>query len=90
MGRVYLYLGGIMGLADDLDNPANFAEPVRTSCKICDLLTELPKNEVIALNNRLEDKRAGHTAIADVLMKNGYNISRSSVSRHRKGNHVIK
>ena len=79
-----------MGLADDLDNPQNFAEPVRAKCKICELLEELSDKDAVALQLRLNDRKAGHTAISDVLIANGFNISRSSISRHRKGNHGIK
>lgn len=79
-----------MGLLDDLNNSANFGEPVRTKCKICELLKELEPAESKALQARLEDSKVGHTALSDVLIKNGYQISRSSVSRHRKETHVAK
>lgn len=79
-----------MGLADELNNPDNFLEPVRMKCKLCELLKELEKEDREALIRRLEDPRVGHTALSDVLMKNGYNVSRSSVSRHRKDTHVPK
>ena len=79
-----------MGLLDDLKNQANFAEPIRTKCKLCELLKELEPKEKEALDARLKDSKVGHTALADVLIKNGYNVSRSAVSRHRKETHVAK
>lgn len=79
-----------MGLVDDLNDASNFAEPSRTRCKVCDLLEELSIEDGLALTTRLNDKKAGHTAISDVLIKNGYQISRSAVSRHRKAEHGIK
>jgi len=79
-----------MGLADDLNDPSNFLEPIRMKCKLCELLKELKEEDKEALIKRLEDPRVGHTALSDVLMKNGYNVSRSSVSRHRKDTHVLK
>lgn len=81
-----------MGLLEDLNNQQNFDEPIRTKCKMCEILKELTPNERKALEERLNDPKTGHTALADVLMKNGYNISRSAVSRHRenKGLHGIK
>ena len=91
MGRGYFsFKGGLMGLIDDLNNSDNFGEPVRTKCKICELLKELEPEESKALKARLEDSKTGHTALSDVLIKNGFNISRSSVSRHRKEIHVAK
>ena len=79
-----------MGLLDDLNNQQNFEEPVRMKCKVCELLKELQPKEREALGARLIDPKSGHTALADVLRKNGYNISRSAVSRHRKDTHGIK
>lgn len=79
-----------MGLLDDLNNAQNFAEPSRMKCKMCELLKELDIKERDALARRLQDPKIGHTAIADVLIKNGYNLSRSAVSRHRKETHVVK
>lgn len=90
MGRVILHLGGFMGLLDDLNNQQNFDEPVRAKCKVCELLKELQPKEREALESRLNDSKTGHTALADVLIKNGYNISRSAVSRHRKDTHGAK
>ena len=77
-----------MGLLDDLKDPNNFAEPVRAKCKLCELLKELEQDEAKALEARLNDPKIGHTALADVLKKNGYNISRASVYRHRKDSNV--
>ena len=79
-----------MGLLDDLKNQANFSEPVRTKCKVCELLKELDAKEREAFEFRLNDSKIGHTALSDVLIKNGINISRSSISRHRKETHVTK
>lgn len=90
MGRVYFYLGGKMGLFEDLNNQDNFSEPVRMKCKLCELLKELELKERDALALRLADPKIGHTAIADVLVRNGFNVSRSAVSRHRKDTHVVK
>lgn len=81
-----------MGLAEDLHNSDNFKEKIRTKCKICELLKELNKDDSLALQERLDDPKTGHTALSDVLVKNGYNISRSAIARHRegKGIHGIK
>lgn len=79
-----------MGLLDDLNNNANFGEPLRTKCKMCELLKELDTKEREALEARLNDPKIGHTALADVLVKNGISISRAAVSRHRKDTHVFK
>lgn len=79
-----------MGLFEDLNNQNNFSEPIRAKCKICELLKELPPKEREALQARLDDPKTGHTALSDVLIKNGYNLSRSAVSRHRKDTHGIK
>ena len=79
-----------MGLLDDLNDNANFGEPVRMKCKMCELLKELNDKERQALQARLNDPKIGHTALSDVLIKNGINISRSGVSRHRKEINVAK
>ena len=79
-----------MGLLDDLNDNANFGEPVRMKCKMCELLKELQGKERDALQARLNDPKIGHTAISDVLIKNGINISRSAVARHRKEINVAK
>lgn len=79
-----------MGLIDDLNDSANFSEPVRAKCKICELLKELEPAESKALQARLNDSKTGHTALSDVLIKNGFNVSRSAISRHRKDTHVFK
>lgn len=79
-----------MGLLDDLTNDNNFTEPIRAKCKICELIKELDEKQSKALVTRLDDPKSGHTAIADVLRRNGINVSRSAVSRHRKETHVIK
>ena len=79
-----------MGLVEDLNNPDNFSEPIRAKCKLCELLKELQGKEREALLVRLNDPKTGHTALADVLIKNGYFVSRSSISRHRKDTHVAQ
>ena len=79
-----------MGLVDDLNDAKNFAEPTRAKCKVCELIKDLDIADSLALQNRLNDPKAGHTAIADVLIKNGYSVSRSAISRHRKDTHVAQ
>ena len=79
-----------MGLLDDLNDNANFGEPIRMKCKMCELLKELQGKEREALIARLNDPKVGHTALADVLIKNGINVSRASVARHRKDTHVAQ
>lgn len=79
-----------MGLLDDLKDQVNFDEKPRMKCKMCELLKELPPKEREALEVRLADTKTGHTALSDVLIKNGYNLSRSAVARHRKETHVAQ
>lgn len=73
-----------MGLLDDLNNEKNFATAKRAWCSMCELIKELPKNEATALKAQLDNKLATHTAISQVLKKNGYNISDGTVGRHRR------
>lgn len=79
-----------MGLADDLNNPNNFLEPVRMKCKLCEILKELDSKDKEVLIARLNDPKIGHTALADVLTRNGYRLSRSAVARHRKDTHAAE
>jgi len=85
MGRGYFYLGGYMGLLDDLTNDGNFPKVVRAWCSVCMLLKELPEKESKALQARFNDKNITHVALSKVLKQNGIDIGDSVIGRHRRG-----
>lgn len=74
-----------MGLLDDLSKDDNFPKPKRAWCSVCELLKTLSKAEQVALNSRLADKNITHVALSNVLKNNNYDISDSTIGRHRRG-----
>lgn len=74
-----------MGLLEDLGNESNFPDTRRAWCSVCTLLQNLPSNESEALKLRMDNPKITHMAIHEVLQKNGYPISDSTIGRHRRG-----
>lgn len=73
-----------MGLLEDLINENNFPKVKRAWCTVCELLKDLPEADSAALKMRLESKTITHNSLAEVLKKNGYDISPSTLGRHRR------
>ena len=73
-----------MGLLEDLTNDKNFRAVKRAWCTVCELLKDLPAEDSKALAIRLDNKTISHNSLAEVLKKNGYEISASTLGRHRR------
>ena len=79
-----------MGLLDELNNETNFTtQGNRFRCSVCELVKELPEKEAEVLKKRLLDSKVAHSALSDVLIRNGYNIGRGAIARHRKAEHAL-
>lgn len=74
-----------MGLLEDLGNESNFPKSRRAWCSVCELIKDLDSKESEALKSRLNNKTITHAALSEVLRKNGYEISSSTLGRHRRG-----
>jgi hypothetical protein len=74
-----------VGLLEDLGNESNFPKAKRAWCSICELIKDLPEKESEVFVARMLIKDITHSSLALVLKKNGYEISQSTVSRHRRG-----
>jgi hypothetical protein len=74
-----------MGLLEDLGDESNFPKTKRAWCSMCELLGSLPEKEAEMLKARLALKHITHVSISLVLTKNGYEISDSTIGRHRRG-----
>lgn len=73
-----------MGLLEDLIEEGNFPSTKRAWCTVCELIKTLTTDEQLALNARLDNKNITHTSLSAVLKKNGYDISDSTIGRHRR------
>ena len=74
-----------MGLLEDLGNESNFPKTKRAWCSVCELLNSLSEKESELLKARFSLKHITHRSLSDVLKKNGYEISDSTIGRHRRG-----
>jgi hypothetical protein len=74
-----------MGLLEDLGNESNFPVTRRAWCSVCEMLKTLSDAERKALMSRLENKAITHMSLSIVLKNNGYEISDSTLGRHRRG-----
>ena len=74
-----------MGLLEDLCNESNFPVTRRAWCSVCELLKKIGHTERKALISRLENKAITHISLSVVLKNNGYEISDSTIGRHRRG-----
>lgn len=74
-----------MGLLEDLGNESNFPKAKRAWCTVCELIKDLPEKESEVLVARMKLTNITHSSLALVLKKNGYEISSSTLSRHRRG-----
>lgn len=73
-----------MGLLEELIDEKNFPKTRRAWCSVCELLKDLPEADSAALKMRLESKTITHNALSEVLKRNGYEISSSTLGRHRR------
>ena len=73
-----------MGLLEDLTDEKNFTRVKRAWCSVCEMLKELPEADSVALGMRLDNKSISHNSLAAILKKNGYEISASTLGRHRR------
>ncbi len=69
-----------MTLLDDLENVSR----KKASCSVAEIIKTLTDEEAKALNKALDDPYSSPTNLARILIKNGYNISRQTINRHRK------
>jgi len=68
-----------MALLDDLENVSR----KKASCSIAQIIKTLNTQEAKALNKALDDPDSSPTNLALILNKNGYEISRQTINRHR-------
>ena len=68
-----------MALLDDLENVSR----KKASCSVAQIIKTLSAAEAKALNKALDDPDASPTNLAVILNKNGYDISRQTINRHR-------
>ena len=68
-----------MALLDDLENVRH----KKVNCSIAEIIKSLNAAEAKALNKALDDPDASPTNLAVILNKNGYDISRQTINRHR-------
>ena len=68
-----------MALLDDLENVSR----KKASCSVAQIIKTLTAQEAKALNTALDDPDASPTNLAVILNKNGYDISRQTINRHR-------
>lgn len=68
-----------MTLLDDLENVSR----KKASCSVAQIIKTLNVQEAKALNKALDDPDASPTNLALILNKNGYDISRQTINRHR-------
>jgi len=66
-------------LLDDLENVSR----KKVICGVAEIIKTLSKEEGKALNNALDDPDSSPTNLAMILNKNGYQISRQTITRHR-------
>lgn len=68
-----------MTLLDDLENVSR----KKASCSVAQIIKTLSEQEAKALNKALDDPDSSPTNLAQILNKNGYDISRQTINRHR-------
>ena len=69
-----------MALLDDLETVARSSY----SCSIKRVLKQLNTKEAEALSKLIDDPDTSPTSLARVLTKNGFDISRQTIHRHRR------
>lgn len=69
-----------MSLLDDLN-----AAQKKNSCKVADVLADLPDDEAKDLEQALASPTFYHTTISAVLGRRGYALSGHSIAKHRRG-----
>jgi hypothetical protein len=74
-----------MGLLEDLGNESNFPTTRRAWCTVCEMIKKVSPAEAKLFNERLANKTITHTSLSLVLKKNGFDISDSTIGRHRRG-----
>lgn len=72
-----------MGLKDALETER--AKRPGYRCTVCTLLTELPAEDVKALQDALRDRDIQGSMIARALQSEGHDIKQNTVTRHRRG-----
>jgi hypothetical protein len=74
-----------VGLLEDLGDESNFPKSKRAWCSVCEALKTLSPAEAKILVERLNNKSITHVSLSIVLKKNGFDISDSTIGRHRRG-----
>lgn len=74
-----------MGIVQDLDAIA--IDYPSGKCKLCYIIKTISPDESSALDKAMRNKNVQHTVIAAVLIKNGYNVTETSVRRHRRNHY---
>lgn len=74
-----------MGLLEDLGNESNFPKTRRAWCSVCEMLKDISPAESKVFAERLTNKTITHASLSVVLKKNGFDISDSTIGRHRRG-----
>jgi len=69
-----------MALLDDLETVSRSSY----SCSIKRVLKQLSAKEAEALSKLIDDPETSPTSLARVLTKNGFDISRQTIHRHRR------
>ena len=84
MGReVRARAGGKVTLANALAQHGHTLKGPR--CSVCSLLARIDPTDGKILREALADSSYTHNGIARALRAEGYNVSASTLSRHRKG-----
>ena len=68
-----------MALLDDLENVGH----KKVNCSVAEIIKTLSAVEAKALNKALDNPDTSPTNLAMILTKNGYQISRQTINRHR-------
>jgi hypothetical protein len=74
-----------MGLLEDLGDESNFPKTRRAWCSVCEMLKKISPAEAKMFSERLANKTITHASLSVVLKKNGFDISDSTIGRHRRG-----
>jgi hypothetical protein len=73
-----------MGLLEALKDESNFPKKKGTYCAVCHLLDTLDVKERDLLQARLSMTAVSHSSLSLVLRNNGFDVSDSTVGRHRR------
>lgn len=74
-----------MSLLDDLQNSPELKLKKSLECMTCALIRDLPIAESTQLQKLLGDASVSKSALARILVANGYRITAATMTRHIRG-----